>query len=109
MSHSLYDAFRPFSCLRKVPPGHSNWPDALLFLAKIAVGLGGRTGFIYRIFPVELPSGERERCYMICVLEISDVTAWKYYRGMLLDNESLSVASTTWELVIQYDMLLEYE
>ena len=51
MSHSLYDAFRPFSCLRKVPPGHSNWPDALLFLAKIAVGLGGRTGFISQIIP----------------------------------------------------------
>ena len=87
----------------------SDGPMLFCVLRKISGGLGGHTGFIYRIFPVELPSSERERCYMICVLEISDVTAWKYYRGMLLDNESLSVASTTWELVMQFDMLLEYE
>ena len=38
---------------------------------------------------------------------ISYVTDWKYYRVMPLTNESLSVASTTWELVMRCDLLLE--
>ena len=42
-------------------------------------------------------------------MDISDVTAWKNFRVMHLDTESLSVASMTWELVMQCDIFLEDE
>ena len=40
---------------------------------------------------------------------ISDVTAWNYYRVITLATDSLSVASTTWELVIRCDISLKDE
>ena len=51
---------------------------------------------------------------MIClretwILTISDVIAWKKSRVMPLATESLSVASMTWELLIQCDMFFEDE
>ena len=42
-------------------------------------------------------------------MSISDVTAWKDIRVMLLATETLSVASMTWELVMIYDLLGEDE
>ena len=37
------------------------------------------------------------------------MTDWKDSRVMLLDTESLSLASITWELVIRCDVFLEDE
>ena len=37
------------------------------------------------------------------------MTAWKYSRVMPLDTESESLASTIWELIMQWDLLLEDE
>ena len=66
------------------------------------------------LFPIGLPSSGREICSMICLrctwfFAISYVTYWKDSRVMPLATESLSVASTTWKLVIWCDMLLEDE
>ena len=49
MSPSLSDAFRPSSCIFKVPPCHFIWYDAFFVSQKIAGGLRGRTGFISQI------------------------------------------------------------